>query len=72
MALPQGTERWVLVRTTAGEQRAKETMQRQVKRAQQNWEQRLWHLGNQRFACEADARAALQREVKTLPTWFDL
>ncbi len=72
MTLPQGTERWVLVRTTAGEQRAKETVQRQVKRTQQNWEQRLWHLGNQRFACEADARAALQREVKTLPAWFDL
>lgn len=72
MTLPQGTERWVLVRTAAGEQRAKETMQRHVKRTQQNWEQRLWHLGNQRFACEADARVALQREVKTLPAWFDL
>ncbi len=72
LTLPQGTERWVLVRTAAGEQRAQETMQRHVKRTQQSWEQRLWHLGNQRFACEADARAALHREVKALPTWFDL
>jgi len=72
ITLPQGTERWVLVRTTAGEQRAQETMQRHVKRTQQIWEQRLWHLGNQRFACETDARVALLREMKTLPTWFEL
>src|SRR6266851_4872779 len=53
MTLPQATERRVLVRTAAGEQR-------------------LWHLGNQRFACEADALAVLQREVRILPAWFDL
>jgi len=72
MNLPQGQERWVIVRTTTSEQRARATLQRQVKRAQAEWEKKCWHLGNQRFACEADARAALQREQKGKPAWMDV
>src|SRR5258708_8941657 len=34
MNLPQGQERWVIVRTSASEQRAQVSLQRQVKRAQ--------------------------------------
>jgi hypothetical protein len=52
-------ERWVVVRTTHGEQRARATLQRQVEQAHQTWEKRLWHLRTQRFACEPDAQAAL-------------
>jgi len=70
--LPQGQERWVIVRTNASEQRAQATLQRQVKRAQAEWEKKCWHLGNQRFACEADARAALEREQKGQPAWLDV
>lgn len=72
MDLPQGQERWVIVRTSTSEQRAHATLQRQVKRAQAEWEKTCWHLGNQRFACEADARAALQREQKGKPGWLDV
>ena len=70
MELPQGTERWVIVRTHASQQRAQLSVQRQVGKAQISWEQKCWHLGNRRFACEADARAALGRELKGKPTWL--
>ena len=65
-------ERWVVVRTTAGEQRARATLQRQVERTRQQWEQALWHLGNQRFACEPDAQAALAQQLKKRPDWLEV
>jgi transposase len=72
MALPQGSERWVIVRTQASLQRAQQSVQRQVSKAQSTWEQKCWHLGNRRFACEADARAALERELKGKPVWLEV
>lgn len=72
MTLPQGEERWVIVHTLASEQRAHASLQRQVIQAQGKWKQKCWHLGNQRFACEADARAALERELKGKPTWLEV
>jgi transposase len=68
MEFPQGSERWVIVRTSASEQRAQASLQRQVSRAEASWERKCWHLGTRRFACEADARAALERELKGKPT----
>jgi transposase len=50
-------ERWLVVRTTPGEERARATLQRQVEQARQQWEQALWHLGNRQFACAPDAQA---------------
>ncbi len=72
MTPPQGSERWVIVRTLASQQRAQVTMQRQVSRAQVSWERKCWHLDTRRFACEADARATLQRELKGKPTWLEV
>ena len=72
MELPQGSERWVIVRTSASEQRAQASLQRQVSRAQASWERKCWHLSTRRFACEADARAALERELKGKPTWLEV
>jgi transposase len=72
MSLPQGTERWLIVRTQASQQRAQASLQRQVTTAQASWERKCWHLSNRRFACEADARAALERELKGLPTWLEV
>ena len=72
MELPQGNERWVIVRTLASQQRAQASLQRQVSRAQASWERKCWHLGTRRFACEADARAASERELKGKPTWLDI
>ena len=72
MELPQGSERWVIVRTAASVQRAQASLQRQVSRAQASWERRCWHLGTRRYACEADAQAALERELKGKPTWVEV
>jgi len=68
--LPQGPERWVVVRTRPGEERARATVQRQADREQATWEKRLWHLGNQTFACQPDAEAALAKACERLPSWF--
>jgi transposase len=72
MDLPQGTERWLIVRTQASQQRAQVSLQRQVTAAQASWQQKCWHLSNRRFACEADARTALERELKGKPTWLEV
>lgn len=68
---PRG-ERWVVVRTTAGEQRARATLERQVEQTRGQWEKALWHLGNQRFACVPDARAALAQQLKQCPAWLQV
>ncbi len=65
--LGQGAERWCVVRTPAGEKQARAALRRRVEQAQTSWTKRLGHLGNRPFACEADARAALAQELKTLP-----
>jgi transposase len=63
-------ERWVVVRTTQGEERVRATLQRQVETTRAQWDKALWHLGNQRFACEPDAQAALARQLKSSPEWL--
>jgi transposase len=68
--LAQGAERWIVVRTQDGEERARTTAQRQADRDQLAWEKRLWHLGHQTFACQPDAEAALAKTCQRLPTWF--
>jgi transposase len=68
--LAQGAERWIVVRTQDGEERARATVQRQAARDQASWEKRLWHLGNQTFACQPDAEAALAKTCQRLPTGF--
>ena len=72
MALPRGNERWVVMRTQASLQRAQQTLQRQVNKAHGNWEQKCWHLSNRRFACEADAQTAVERELKGKPVWLEV
>jgi len=72
MSLPQGNERWVVVYTHASVERVRQTMLRQVSKAHSAWEHTCWHLANRHFACETDARAALEREVKGKPAWLDL
>ena len=47
-----------------GEERARATLERQVEQTQELWEKALWHLSNQRFACEPDAQAALTQQLK--------
>jgi transposase len=70
VAQPPAGERWLVVRTARGEERARTTLARKVEQARTQWEKRLWHLGNQRFACAPDAQAALATQLKTCPAWL--
>jgi transposase len=70
--LPQGSERWIVVRSAEGVERARATLQRQASRDLTNWTKRLWHLGNAPFACQADAEAALVKAVQRLPEWVQV
>lgn len=70
--LPHGQERWIIVRSQEGETRARATMQRRAERDQEVWTKRLWHAGNQEFACEADARHALAKTMQRCPAWIQV
>ena len=70
MDLPQGKERWVIVRTHAQLQAAQEQMEKKGKKTQQEWEKRLWHLSKQAFACENDAQQAWEQALKGKPSWL--
>ena len=65
-------ERWVVVRTTQGEERARTTLRRQVDKTHAQWEKALWHLENQRFACAPDAQTALDKQLKQRPEWLSV
>jgi transposase len=69
MELSQGKERWVIVRTHARVQAAEEQMEKQVKKTQQEWEKRLWHLSKQAFGCQTDAQHAWEKALKGKPSW---
>ncbi|HZC79538.1 MAG TPA: IS1634 family transposase, partial [Ktedonobacterales bacterium] len=68
--LPRGRERWLVVRTKEGEERALATMQRQAAREQTAMEKRWHRLSQQVFACEADAEAAMRHLVEQHPAWL--
>ena len=70
MDLPQGKERWVIVRTYAQVQATKEQMEKQGKKTEQEWEKRLWHLSKQAFGCETDAHQAWEKALKGKPSWL--
>ncbi len=68
--LPQGKERWVIVRTKAGEQAARVQMEKKVKKAKAQWENQLWHLSKQEFACQSDAETAWRQAMKGKPSFL--
>jgi transposase len=70
MDLPQGKERWVIVRPYAQLKAAQEQMEKQVKKTHQEWEKRLWHLSNQAFECQTDAQKAWEKALKGKPSWL--
>jgi transposase len=70
MDLPQGKERWVIVRTEAGEQAARKQLEKKVKKAQEQIEKKLWHLSKQEFACQQDAEAACKQAIKGTPSFL--
>lgn len=70
MDLPQGKERWIVVRTHAQVHASQQQMEKQVKKTLQAWEKRLWHLSNQAFSCENDGHQAWKHALKGKPSWL--
>jgi transposase len=70
MDLPQGKERWIIVRPHARLLAAKNQMEKKAKKAQEKWEKKLWHLSNRDFACENDAQEAFKQAMKGKPSWL--
>jgi transposase len=70
--LAQGRERWLVGVTDAGLARTRSPLAKRAQRDREHWERQLWHLGNQAFACQADAQAEQQRQLKTLPVWLQV
>jgi transposase len=68
--LPQGKERWVIVCTKLGEKAVRAQMEKKVKKAQEQWEKKLWHLSKQEFACQNDAESAWKQGIKGKPTFL--
>lgn len=70
--LPQGKERWVIVRTEAGEQAKRGQREKKLKQAQAPWEKKLWHLSTQEFACQPEAESAWNQALKGQPSFLVL
>jgi len=43
-----------------------------VDKAERSWKQKLWHLSNRHFTCEADAQSASARVLKGQPIWLEV
>ncbi len=69
-ALPQGEERWMMIRTTENLEATCTSLQKKASKEQAIWEKRLWHLGAQSFACQPDAEAAWKKATGKLPVWL--
>jgi transposase len=63
-------ERWLVVRTPEGIERARQTADKQAHKQQEHWQQKLWHVSKQAFACQADAQQAWEKSLKGLPAWL--
>jgi transposase len=72
VSVAERTERWLIVRSAQGITHAQTTLQRKAAQDQERWEKTCWHLGNQRFACEADARTALAQALRPCPAWMQV
>ena len=69
-SLPQGEERWMMIRTTENLEAARSALHKKASKEQAAWEKRLWHLGAQSFACEVDAEVAWKKAISQLPVWL--
>jgi transposase len=65
-------ERWVVVSSQASEERARKTLLRKIAKERERWERALRRLASREFACEADARSALAKEIERLPAYFEV
>jgi transposase len=59
-------QRWCIVYSEQAYQRESATLDKRIATIEEEQNKALWHLGNQVFACEADAEKAAQSLDKTL------
>jgi len=59
-------QRWLLVNSAQGKKRALKTLYKKLDKQFNQHNKALWHLCNQTFACEMDAKKALQEFEKKL------
>jgi hypothetical protein len=72
-SLPQGQERLSWSCAPSREKRVpRPPSNERREKAEHRWKQKLWHLSNRHFACQADAEAALKRALKGLPIWLEV
>jgi transposase len=60
----QVTQRWLLVFSEQAFAREIKTLEKNIVQEKENLDKKLWHLSNQPFACEKDARKAALESVK--------
>ena len=60
------SQRWVLVYSQQAREREMKTFEKTLVKRKTKREKELWHLCNQSFACEADARKAVEKFSKSL------
>jgi len=53
-------QRWLLVFSEQAYERERKTLEKKLKREEEELKQALWHFGNREFHCEQDARKAFQ------------
>ncbi len=53
-------QRWLLVFSGQAYERERKTLEKKLKREEEELKQALWHFGNQEFHCERDARKAFE------------
>lgn len=60
-------QRWLLVFSEKAYQREKETFNRKLAKQEEALKKALWHLGNECFSCEADAKKNAHQLLKKYP-----
>jgi transposase len=68
--LPQGEERWVMIRTTQNWEAARDSLRKKANKDAEIWEKRLWHLSTQSFACQQDAEETFKKTISKLPAYL--
>lgn len=60
-------QRWLLVFSKQAYEREKKTFNKKLKKQDESLENLLWHLGNETFSCESDAKKAVEKIGKKFP-----
>ena len=60
-------QRWLLVYSEQAYKREQKTVEKNLKKKEEELKKTLWHLGNEIFCCEKDAKEALQLIAKKNP-----